>query len=79
MRAGTRGASASTVRPGTTNPTVSRFLDMHMAAPCLRCGVSIQKGQGWAMLAQVFSDRDVSGGRFCGRCLGSFAAWLRGE
>lgn len=74
-----RSAGASTIRLGDTNPTVSRFLDMHMAAPCLRCGTKIRANQGWAMLAQVFSDRDVSGGRFCGQCMDSFAAWLRGE
>ena len=68
--------SPRAVPKGTTNPTVSRFLDRHTGGPCLRCKAEIQRGAEWAMLAQVSSDQDVSGGRFCGSCLVSFRRWL---
>ena len=68
--------SPSPVPKGTTNPTVSRFLDRHVGGPCLRCKSAIEEGSTWAMLAQVSSDKDVSGGRFCGSCLDSFRHWL---
>jgi len=65
------------VPKGTTNPTVTRFLDRHWVAPCLRCKTPIESDEPWAMLAQVSSDKDVSGGRFCGSCIASFGEWLR--
>jgi hypothetical protein len=64
------------VPKGTTNPTVTRFLDRHISGPCLRCKSAIVEGSPWATLAQVSSDKDVSGGRFCGQCLDSFGKWL---
>lgn len=71
-----RGHYSTVIRVGTTNPTVSRFLDRHAVGPCLRCKEAIGDGEAWAMLAQVRSDRDVLGGRFCTSCVKSFRRWL---
>jgi hypothetical protein len=71
--------SPGPVPKGTTNPTVTRFLDRHREAPCLRCGTAVGQAGRWAMLAQVSSDKDVSGGRLCGPCVRSFGKWLAAD